>query len=73
MVAKSKVKADDIHTSFNQLAHLVRLIGGGSKRGDDASLALVEVDLLENVLETNPARVLAHRLAPRLNHLQILS
>ena len=72
MVSESKVKADDVRTSFNHLAHHVWLIGGGTKRCDDASLALVEVDLLKNVLESNPARVLAHWLAPRLYHLQTL-
>jgi len=68
MIAESEVESRDVHASFDHLGHLIHVRARRSQCCNDGCLALVEIDLLEDVLEPDAARVLTDRLAPCFNH-----
>ena len=55
MVTVGEVQASNVHAGVKHLDEHVNVPAGGAKSADDLSLALVKVDLLEDVLEANVA------------------
>lgn len=72
MVTEGKVEAGDVHASVDEFDHLIVVTARLTKSGHDASLPLVEVDLLED-LEPDSARVLTEWLASRFDHIVALT
>lgn len=57
MVSVREIEASYIHSCVQHPHEHLSLPTGGSKRADDLSLALRELDLLEDILETNATGV----------------
>ena len=55
VVAVREIEARDVHASVEHLDEHVGVPAGRAKRADNLGLAVVEVNLLENVLEANVA------------------
>ena len=57
MVSVREVEASYIHSCVQHPHEHLSLPAGGSKRADDLGLALTQLNLLEDVLETNATGV----------------
>ena len=53
MVTVRKVETSDIHASVKHLDEHISVPAGWAQCADDFSLALVEIDLLKDVLESD--------------------
>ena len=55
VIAVRKVETRDIHASIEHLDEHVNVPAGWAQRADDLGFALVEIDLLKDVLESDVA------------------
>ena len=55
VVAVREVEASNVHSCVEHLNKHVCVPAGGSQGADDLGLALVQIDLLEDVLESDAA------------------
>ena len=53
VIAKGEVESSNVHASFNHLDHLLLVRAGWSQSCNNGCLSLIEIDLLEDVLESN--------------------
>lgn len=53
MISEGEIEANDIHAGVKHLAHGLRVVAAGPQRPNNRRLALIQIDLLKDVLKAN--------------------